>query len=123
MIMINICEFAEKMELKSSKVIPLRKSLPDYSYVYVETEDCIGRIQKGEAGYETTDYGQNLTEPSEKKLKAEQLNKRSGITKVQADAMMAGSMFGWDKPAADPKNYDAEGKIIKPKNKDRGDER
>lgn len=123
MIMINICEFAEKMELKSSKVIPLRKSLPDYSYVYVETEDCIGRVQKGEMGYETTDYGQNLTEPSEKKLKTEQLNKRSGITKVQADAMMAGSMFGWDKPAADPKNYDAEGKIIKPKNKDRGDER
>lgn len=119
----HICEFAEKMELKSSKVIPLRKSLPDYSYVYVETEDCIGRIQKGETGYETTDYGQNLTEPSEKKLKAEQLNKRSGITKVQADAMMAGSMFGWDKPAADPKNYDAEGKIIKPKNKNRGDER
>lgn len=123
MIMINICEFAERMEMNGSKVIPLRKNLPDYAFVYVASEDCIGRIIKGETGYEITDYGQNLSNPAEKEMKANRLNEQSGITKAQAKAMTAGSMFGWDKPAADPKNYDAEGRAVKPKNKDRGDAR
>ena len=114
---------SERMEQNGSKVIPLRKSLPDSAYVYVESEDCIGRITKGDAGYKITDYGQNLKESAEKKFKADQLNKQSRITKAQIQAMIAGSMFGWDKPAADPKNYDAEGNLIKPKNKDRGDAR
>lgn len=114
---------SERMEMNGSKVIPLRKSLPDYAYVYVPSEDCIGRIKKGEPGYEITDYGQNLSNPAEKEMKADKLNEQIKITVAQAKAMVAGSMFGWETPAADPKNYDAEGKAIKPKNKDRGDAR
>ena len=37
------------------------------------------------------------------------------------EAMKAGSMFGFQVPAADPRNYDADGKPVMPK--DRGDAR
>lgn len=41
------------------------------------------------------------------------INKRRGVTKAQAEAMKAGSMFGWDVPASNPDNYDENGDWIK----------
>ena len=32
-------------------------------------------------------------------------------------------LFGWQTPAADPKNYDEQGQPIRPKQRDRGDAR
>ena len=37
-----------------------------------------------------------------------------GVTKAQAAAMEAGSMFGWHVPGADPKNYDDNGLPLPP---------
>lgn len=51
------------------------------------------------------------------------MNRRGGVSKAQAEAMKAGSMFGFHIPAADPKNYDENGIPMKPKHKDRGDAR
>ena len=53
----------------------------------------------------------------------DECNESGGVSKAQAAAMLAGSMFGWEVPAADPKNYDEQGQPIKPKHYDRGDTR
>ena len=50
-------------------------------------------------------------------------NEAMGVTKAQEAAMLFGSIYGWDKPGADPKNYDKEGRPIKPKYYDRDDAR
>ena len=48
-------------------------------------------------------------------------NAKLGVSRAQEEAMKAGSMFGFQVPAADPRNYDADGKPVMPK--DRGDAR
>lgn len=45
----HICEFAERMEQAGNTVIPLRSSLPEQCYVYVQTENEIGIVKKGKA--------------------------------------------------------------------------
>lgn len=117
----HICEFAERMERSQAKVIPLRSSLPEQCYVYVETKNEVGLIQKGESGYYRTDMW--IKDANDGRQITNELNEKIGVTKAQAEAMKAGSMFGWETPAADPKNYDADGMPIKPKHRDRGDAR
>ena len=51
------------------------------------------------------------------------MNKKLGVTKAQAEALKSGSMFGWKVPAADPKNYDYKGNLLKPKSKNKDYER
>jgi len=53
----------------------------------------------------------------------DEYNGRDGVTKTQAAAMLAGSMFGWHIPTAAPKNHDDQGYLITPKRNDRGDAR
>lgn len=117
----HICEFAERFEVNEClSIIPLRASLPEKCFSYLESTGEMIVIQKGERGYTPTDsYGKNMT-PREAVNK---LNEALGVSRAQEEAMVAGSMFGWAVPGADPKNYDAEGHAIRPKQKDRGDAR
>lgn len=117
----HICEFAERLEQSGGKVIPLRSTLPDKCYNVLPSSGEIIIVNKGESGYyHTGKYGHDHAETQA--IVAE-CNESGGVTKAQAAAMLAGSMFGWEVPAADPKNYDEQGQPIKPKQKDRGDAR
>ena len=117
----HICEFAEHMEHAGNKVIPLRSSLPDKCFVYVESTDEIGIIERGERGYLpasiTPDRGVT------KRKAVEYLNDVQKVSKAQAAAMNAGSLFGWETKSADPANYNEQGEPIMSKHKDRGEAR
>ena len=117
----HICEFAERMEQNGATVIPLRSSLPEQCYGTLLDTGKIVIYKRGETGYYKTDIP--YTGKDEARAIVDEYNAKCGVTKGQEAAMAAGSMFGFDVPAADPSNYDKDGRPIKPKHQDRGDAR
>ncbi len=117
----HICEFAEKMEASNAQeVIPLRNSLPEKCYSVLESTGQLIEIIKGEKGYTPTIVQGNLEGMRKAVDKA---NRNMGVTRPQEEAMIAGAMFGWQVPGADPKNYDENGSPIRPQNRNRGEAR
>ena len=101
----HICEFAERMEQAGNTVVPMRSSLPDQCLSVLSTGELIS-ITKGEAGYSlNTLRAMGMTN----REVADEANRAKHISKAQEAAMLAGALFGWDAPAADPKNYDTNG--------------
>lgn len=117
----HICEFAELMERNGSKVIPLRSSLPERCYNVLPSDGRLIIITKGESGY--TDVNDSNNSSEKNKELADGHNAEMGVTKAQAEAMLSGSMFGWNIPAADPKNYNEQGTLIRPNQHERGEAR
>lgn len=80
-------------------------------YTYVQSQNLIGVIAKGETGYYKTDILEcnNIKTSDEAKALVDELNDNLGLTKGQVKAMECGSMFGWDVPAADPSRWNADG--------------
>ena len=117
----HICDLAERMEQNGATITPLRSNLPEQCYSALLDTGAVVILKRGETGYYKTDI------PFQDKEAAKQLvteyNEKLGVTKAQSEAMKAGSMFGFEVPGADPKNYDENGTPIKPKQKDRGDAR
>lgn len=116
----HICEFAERMEQCGATFIPLRSDLPEVCFsILPSTGDAI-IIKHGESGYYRCEYS-----TEDKAFNREFANDRNanlGVSKAQVEAMLAGSMYGWDVPAADPKSYDENGTPLR-NTKDRGDAR
>ncbi len=113
----HICEFAERMEECGNKVIPLRSSLPVQCQSILPSTGEIILIDRGENGYRSL-HLPNKT-PEENRQAVDDYNRKQGITRAQEAAMSAGSMFGWDVPAADPANYNEMGQLIVSDRRDR----
>ena len=96
-----------------------KDTLPERCYSLLPGSKDVIIIRRNEMGYYKTDI------PTASKEDARAIvnlyNARLGVSKAQEEAMKIGSMFGWDVPGADPKNYDRNEKPMKPK--DRGDAR
>lgn len=116
----HICEFAERMEQCGATFIPLRSDLPEVCYSILPSTGDVIIIKQGESGYYRCEYS-----TEDKAFNREFANDRNanlGVSKAQVEAMLAGSMYGWDVPAADPKSYDVNGTLLR-NTKDRGDAR
>ena len=118
--MFHICQFAEQMERCNNKVIPLRSSLPEKCFSVSSVTGEMIIVERGKKGYSLT---RTKAEGAAAREGVDAANKAMGVTKAQEAAMVAGSMFGWHTPAADPRNYDENGVAKKPKHRDRGDAR
>jgi hypothetical protein len=117
----HICEFAERMERAGNTVVPLRSSLPEKCYSTLSDTGEIVILKRGETGYYKADVPDVFKNEPEEYVS--EYNRKLGISKAQEAAMRTGSMFGFQVPAADPKNYDENGMPIKPRHRDRGDAR
>ena len=106
----HIHDFAEEMEQAGNTVIPLRSSLPEKCFAALEATGEAIIIHRGVKGYTPTEQRPKGVSGQEG---ADKLNKTIGVTRAQAAAMLAGSMFGWACPGADPANYDEQGKPVK----------
>lgn len=65
-------------------------------------------IRRGETGFYPSPH--NTGSEKDNRAAADRINKGLKVTKAQEAAMFAGSLFGWDGKAADPRNYNEDGK-------------
>lgn len=112
----HICEFAERMERSGSTYQPKEIPLPRECLSTLPSSGEMILITRYQKGYTPRSIQKS---PEENRAIVDRYNKNNGISKAQEAAMVAGSMFGWDTPAAKPKNYDENGKAVKPKEKER----
>ena len=84
----------------------LAEGLPELCFSTLASTGALICIKRGESGYYPSDW--DTGDPAQNKELADYNNERLGVTTAQRLAMVAGSMHGWDCPAADPKTYEQE---------------
>lgn len=89
--------------------------LPEMCYSMLEPSNTLIIIKRNEDGYFPYKGYNGQPVPTTQEYVDSQ-NEILGVTKAQRKAMEHGSMFGWDKPIADPKLW--EEKLLKQKSID-----
>ena len=85
--------------------------LPAACYSILPSTGELIMIERGVCGYYPSN--KSMPFPDINRKIADEFNTHCGVTRAQEEAMLAGSLFGWDKPAAKPRNYDADGKPLR----------
>lgn len=73
--------------------------LPEFCFAHNPSYHQVTTVKRGEKGYWL--FRQMETDDEARKS-AKELNERMNVDKYQAEAMLNGSMFGWEVPGADP---------------------
>lgn len=90
-----------------------RRYLPPTCHCVIPSSGELVIVKRGESGYFPT--GAPTISEEDSQEVADETNAERGISKAQAAAMLNGSMHGWNTPDADPRSYDAQGRLIYPK--------
>ena len=83
--------------------LPFRNDLPETCFSVLPSSGQLIIIRHGERGYYPSEWDTGSRE--ENREIASNHNVRRGITDIQEAAMLAGSMFGWNTPGANPQWY------------------
>lgn len=105
----HIAQFAERMEKNQNRYMPKQENSkwPAYCYSVIPSSGELIVIHSGETGYYP--HNGSVFDKQRNREIANALNQRIGVTRGMEEAMRSGSMFGWDKPIADPANYENDG--------------
>jgi hypothetical protein len=95
--------------------------LPDVCYSVEPSTGGLILIKANEQGYYPSEY--STDDPKYNRSFATERNAKLGVTRAQEEAMLAGSVFGFDVPAAKPWRYEPNGTPRKPAPKGRDDAR
>ncbi|MDD2301382.1 MAG: hypothetical protein PHG30_02355 [Eubacteriales bacterium] len=79
--------------------------LPDACLTLMPSDGRLIYIERGVNGYHTSEW--ETGDPQKNRKIADFYNEKRGVTQAQEKAMLNGSLFGWDVPAADPNRYEA----------------
>lgn len=85
---------------------PTAPGLPETAYAVHLVDGSLIIIARGEEGY----YPYAEPSPANEQVAAT-LNAKMGVSAAQAAAMVAGSIFGWHVPGADPARYTDDGRL------------
>lgn len=83
--------------------LPFRNDLPETCFSVLPSSGQLIIIRCGERGYYPSEWDTGKRE--ENREIASGHNARRGITDIQEAAMLAGSIFGWNTPGANPQWY------------------
>ena len=83
--------------------LPFRNDLPETCLSVLPSSGQLIIIRHDERGYYPSEWDTGSRE--ENREIASSHNARRGITDIQEAAMLAGSMFGWNTPGANPQWY------------------
>jgi len=93
------------------------EQLPPVCVSTLPSDGSLIELRRKESGYRLSEL--SLDSPAENARLAGYINGLLDVGKEQEAAMLAGSMFGWSTPAANPRNYAADGKARKPQDRGR----
>lgn len=91
--------------------------LPDFCFSVLPYTGQLIRLRYGQSDYRLSQF--NTDDVSKNRLLASALNQEMDVSLQQERAMLNGAMFGFDKPIADPDNYNASGEFDETTNRRR----